>query len=436
MLEDRFGLPLSTESASAVEAYVTGLDLMLSANVGAAEALDEAIRLDPDFALAHTARARQKLLAADMAAAKKSADRARALASGLDRREAGHIDVIGLVVAGQNTEAYTRLEAHLSDYPRDALPLSTTVGAYGLLGFSGRADHHEAQRALLERLAPHWGDDWWFDTYRGWSLIETDDPVAGRKIVGRALEANPGNGHGAHAYSHGFYEAGDVRGGIAFLTEWLPTYDRRAQLFGHLSWHHAMLELQRGDPDAAAEIYDRGIRPAVSHNSAMFILVDCAAYLWRRAVAGHPPPADDAREIRDFALAHFPHAGMHFVNLHRALALAAANDETALAEHIEEVHALVAEGRQPPGAVMETVCAGFAAFARGDHDSAAAALAEAQREMERIGGSHAQRDVITDTLIAAHLRAGRREDAAREMRARHDRRAKHLDAAWLERMAG
>ena len=58
MLEDRFGLPISTDCTEALEAYIKALDFLLSANVGAEPLLDEAIQLDPDFALAHIARAR------------------------------------------------------------------------------------------------------------------------------------------------------------------------------------------------------------------------------------------------------------------------------------------------------------------------------------------------------------------------------------------
>ena len=55
---DRRGLPLSTTSNLAAERYRNGVDLLLSAWPGAAGALDGAIAADPDFALAHAARAR------------------------------------------------------------------------------------------------------------------------------------------------------------------------------------------------------------------------------------------------------------------------------------------------------------------------------------------------------------------------------------------
>ena len=49
---DRYALPLSTASAHAAERYRAGVDLLLSLWPGAAEALDEAIAADPDFAMA------------------------------------------------------------------------------------------------------------------------------------------------------------------------------------------------------------------------------------------------------------------------------------------------------------------------------------------------------------------------------------------------
>lgn len=58
MSEDRYGLPLSSRPSRAVEAYVAAVDAILSGNVGADEALDRSLSADPDFALAHAAKAR------------------------------------------------------------------------------------------------------------------------------------------------------------------------------------------------------------------------------------------------------------------------------------------------------------------------------------------------------------------------------------------
>src|SRR5205085_6780699 len=124
----------------------------------------------------------------------------------------------------RHAQAMARLEAHVADYPRDALALSPALGVFGLLGFSGRIDHHEAQLALLLRLAPQWDEDWWFLTYLGWARIETGDVVTGAHEVERALALNPHNAFAAHARAHGYYEAGDAESGAAFIEAWLPGY--------------------------------------------------------------------------------------------------------------------------------------------------------------------------------------------------------------------
>ena len=54
---------------------------------------------------------------------------------------------------------------------------------------------------------------------------------------------------------------------------------------------------------------------------------------------------------------------------------------------------------------------GMVAFGQQDYATAADRLAETHAQLYRTGGSHAQRDVVVQTLIAAHLRAGRHQQA-------------------------
>ena len=96
---------------------------------------------------------------------------------------------------------------------------------------------------------------------------------------------------------------------------------------------------------------------------------------------------------------------------------------------------MVADGKLPAGAVVPALCRGIAAMAAGKPDEAAAILEPALDEMARIGGSHAQRDVIEDTLIVAYLRAGQREKATAAVERRAKERAGHLNVGWLNRIA-
>ena len=431
-LTDRFGLALTTDSPHAVESYIRAVDLMLSANAGAETLLDAAVDADPDFALAHIARARLCQVQARIPEAKEAATRARDLAERVTPRERGHIETIALVIDGLGAQAMARLEAHAADYPRDALALSPALGVFGLLGFGGRVDHHEAQLALLLRLAPQWDEDWWFLTYLGWARIETGDVATGEHEVERALALNPHNAFAAHARAHGYYEAGDAESGAAFIEAWLPGYDRKSQLHCHLSWHRALFELACGRPEQARALYEDAIRPAVSYAPPLFNLADAASFLWRWKIYGEMPPLDDAwGEVMAHAARNFPRAGIPFADVHAALAEAASSDDAALATRIAQLGELLEGGRLPQGAIVPALCAGAAAFARGDYDGATESLGIALPELARIGGSHAQREVFEDTYIAACLRAGRDDKAAERLSARLERRPSARDSGWL-----
>src|SRR3954447_2335730 len=104
MLTDRYGLPLSTGSAAARDAYVQASDLALTFYPGAAEAYDRAIAADPRFALAYAGKAQVLMRQGEVAAALAALAAAQEASAGLPEREAGHIGFFDLVFTGR-TEA-------------------------------------------------------------------------------------------------------------------------------------------------------------------------------------------------------------------------------------------------------------------------------------------------------------------------------------------
>jgi hypothetical protein len=436
-LKDRFDLPVTCAAPAAVEDYTAAVDLLLSANFGAEDLLERAIGADLDFALAHIARARLLQLRARIPEATDAAARAKSLCDHVTPRERHHIDTIALAVNGAASEALAMVRAHAAEYPRDALPLSLALGVFGLLGFSGRRDHHEAQLELLEQLAPHWGDDWWFLGYLGWAYIETGEVARGTRLVERSLAGNPRNAHGAHQRVHGFFEAGDVTGGAEFLNSWLPGYDRSGHLHCHLSWHSALFELARGDSERARAIYLDNIRPSVAQAVPMLVLADSASFLWRwRFYETLPSLEAEWAEVAAHARRHFPRASLAFADLHAALAEAAAGDDTGVQQRIAELKSLLQDGRLPPGEVAPALARGAAALGRGDYAEAARLLEMVHDELPRIGGSHAQREVFTDSLLVALLRSGQSAKAAALLTQRLARRPSMRDQAWLELCGG
>jgi hypothetical protein len=436
-LEDRFGLVLSTSDAAAAADYIAAVDLMLSANTGAEVLFDRALAADPEFALGHIARARLYQVQSRIPEAKAAAAEARARAAQVTPREARHIETLALAIDGDGPGAMALLEEHIADHPRDAVPLSLALGVFGLLGFSGRIDHHEALLALLERLAPYWGEEWWFLTYLGWARIELGDLARGVDEVERALAGNPRNAFAAHARAHGYFEAGEAEAGADFMASWLPPYSRSSQLHCHLTWHQALFELACERPERARSLYDGGIRPGVSRAPPFFTLFDAASFLWRWQLYGKTPPlAGEWNDVQMLARTHFPRAGLHFADLHAALAEAAAGDDRAVQARIAQAREIERAGRLPQGAVVPELCAGAAAFAREDYASAVERLGAALPELARIGGSHAQREVFEDTYIVACLRTGERDKAAARLTERLARRPSARDERWLAEAQG
>jgi hypothetical protein len=431
-MTDRFDLPVTAASAAAVTDYVAAVDLLLSANIGADILLERAIAADPDFALAHIAQARLLQLQARVGEARETAARARALAGPASARERRHIEAIALAIGGAAAEALATVRAHAAEYPCDALPLSLALGVFGLLGFGGRRDHHQAQLALLEELAPYWPEDWWFLGYLGWARIETGAVAAGTRLVERSLALNPRNAHGAHQRVHGYFEAGDVAGGADFVERWLEGYERAGHLHCHLSWHLALFELARGNSERAKAVYIDNIRPSVAQSAPMLSLADSASFLWRWRIYDATPPLDEAwGEVAAHARRHFPEASLAFADLHAALAEAATGDDGGLQGRIAGLEQLARDGRLPPGEVTPALCAGAGALSRGDNQEAARTLEAALADLPRIGGSHAQREVFEDTLIVAYLRCGQSAKADSLLRSRLARRPSARDEAWL-----
>src|ERR1700738_914602 len=319
-------------------------------------------------------------------------------------RELQHIDAIALAVDGAAVEALAAVRSHASEYPRDALPLSLALGVFGLLGFSGRRDHHEAQLALLEELAPHWDDDWWFLGYLGWACIETGEVAKGTRLVERSLAGNPRNAPAAHQRVHGFFEAGDAAGGAAFIEDWLAGYNRAGQLHCHLSWHLALFELARGNGERSRSIYRENIRPSVATAVPMLVLADSASFLWRWRLYGAAPALEQEwAEVAAHARQHFPRASLAFADLHAALAEAALGDEDAVRGRGAGLESLARHGRLPPGEAAAALCAGLAALGRGDRAEAARLLEAALDDLPRMGGGHARGAGVGGSLVCASL---------------------------------
>jgi hypothetical protein len=404
MVADRYGLRLSTTDRAGA-AYVAGVDALFAADVGAVEAFERAIGIDPDFALAHAGLARTHQVFGNRAPAKAAMTRARELAPKLEGREASHVACLGLVLDGQGALALDAIRAHLREWPRDAMALAPCTGVFGLYGFSGLSHRAASLRALLDGLAPHYGQDWWFLAMQAFAHIETGSVDSGREKVTKALSMNARDAHAMHILAHALYEAGEVAEGRRRLADFAVGYPREGLMHCHINWHRALWALVAGDTGEAWKLYADSVEPGAIWGPALNVLTDAASFLFRAELMGSKPPAGGWDHVLAYARKEFPRPGLAFVDVHVALAAAMAGDGA-------ELEARAKGTRGPAQPVVELAANGFVAFARKNWSAAIESLGAMLPEHERLGGSRAQRDLFEEALLAAYRHAGRSPDPA------------------------
>jgi len=411
MLADQYDLPVSTASAAALDAYVEGCELALTLYPGALESFDRALASDPGLALAHAGKAQVFMREGKVAEARKALADAKGPATDVSARERGHIRFFDLAFSGEIEAAIEALYAHLAAWPRDALMVAASTNPNGVIAVSGRIGQKQRIAQLLDRLAPHYGDDYWFLSYHAIALGEDGRVADARPKIERSLMLNRKNAHCAHGMAHVCYESGDAAGGRDFLSSWLPTYPHEAAFHGHLSWHLALFELAAGNWAAAQQLFRDAITPDKHPGGPQQKMWDGVAFLWRSELAGHPRDEAAWRTLYDYGTRALPRPAAGLADLHVVLADAVMCDEAAVDARIRQIETLAGEARYASGSYVPAVARGLVAFERGDYPAAVAALAPLMKQSERIGGSRAQHDIIEFTLLKAYLEADRLEEA-------------------------
>jgi tetratricopeptide (TPR) repeat protein len=425
-IADRYGLPITTASPVAAARFQDGMDAVLAYGVGAEESFAAALRADPALAVAHAGVALVAVVQGDAAAARAAVGRAREAVAGATRRERQHVEALSTLIAGDTARGLALVDEHVAEFPRDALLVNQASSA---IGFAGARDREARRMAFLERLAPAYGDDWWFQSALAFTYHEVDRFEESRRLSERSLRQYPGNANASHNLAHISFETLDTDGGAEFLTQWLTTYDRRASFHCHLAWHLAMFELHRGRYARALEIFERDILDGVNPRLGM---IDGAALLWRFRLDGqfHEPGA--WRSLADLA-DRVSRPGFVFGEIHAALAYASCGDAAALAKLTDGLRGLDKTGHPIAGTVALPLVQGIAAFVAGDHAAALRQLEPVTAEIHRVGGSHAQWELFEETMLECYLALERYDEARRLVRRRLQRRASPRDLRWLDR---
>jgi tetratricopeptide (TPR) repeat protein len=408
MAKDQQGLTLagSSESAAAFDRAIADYYGLTGDPVGI---LKQALARDPDFALGGVAIAALFMIGGFRGDHPEVVDALSAAEPAVRRaseRERGHLAAANAWAEGKSAQAILRWESILVDHPTDALALRLAQDAYYFLGRS------LAIRDCAARVLPAWDRD---NPLRGFvlglyafGLEETGDLNRAEDVGREALAANPRDAWATHALAHVMEAANRQDEGVAFLKSTHADWAGAHFMAGHNGWHLALFLIEQGRFDEVLADYDRFSAPKLA-DDATLDRVDAAALLWRLELAG----VDVGSRWAPVAGKWMAHADDHvlaFNDLHCAFAAARSpdpGDAGRLSRSLDDYERLgSSDNRRVTAEVGRRLIDGALAFGGGDYVQAIEAILPVRYEAIRIGGSHAQRDIVNLTLIAAAERSG------------------------------
>jgi tetratricopeptide (TPR) repeat protein len=408
MAKDQQGLALAgaPESAAAFDRAVADYYGLTGDPVGVLKA---ALGRDPGFALGGIAIGALYMIGGfrrDHPEVMSALSAAEAAVGSASERERRHLAAAKAWGRGQTSKAVVGWETILADHPTDALALRLVQDAYFLLGRSA------AIRDCAERVMPAWDRDNPLASFvlglYAFGLEETGDLKRAEDFGREALARNPRDAWATHALAHVMETANRHEEGVAFLKstrgDWAPAHF----MAHHNGWHLALFLIEQGRFDEVLADYDRFTAPKLAHDATLD-RIDASSLLWRLELAG-VDVGDRWAPVANTWMAHVDDHLLAFNDLHCAFAAARSPDP----EHISRLtRSLDDYARQGSGdnlrvtaQVGRRLIDGVLAFAGGDYARAVKAILPLRHEAARIGGSHAQRDIVNLTLIAAAERSG------------------------------
>lgn len=406
-MNDPRGQLVGTGSVSARDAVEQALWRLMSFYDVPIADLDDAIAADPGWALPHVMKAGFLLSLTEpalLAEARGHLDLALPLAAAAPPRERAHLEAVLQLADGRWHAACGIWDELLIAHPRDALALQWVQ----LWDFY-RGDA-AGLRLRPARALPAWDEgDPLFPcvlALYAFGLEECNLYPQAEEAGRRALALDPRVPWAVHAVAHVMEMQGRFEEGGSWLRQHQPHWADGNGFAGHLWWHKALFRLEALDVAGVLRLVDNHLSGDVLQITLQ--RVDAAAMLWRLHLLGHDMSAACTALLAGWDV-DASHAGYYaFNDVHLVITMLAAG-EVAQAEawvaRCAERALDAADARRANHRMARDVglplLRGLLAFGRGEHDVAVDTLYPVRGLAQRFGGSHAQRDLIDLSLLAA-----------------------------------
>ena len=406
------------ETTAANETAVRNLDETLARylrfGLDTGDWLKRTLSEDPEMALAHCLKGYFFMLfcvpaLTGKARASLEAGRRSVAERGATDRERHHLDALDAWNRGEFEQAVGHLEAILAGHPRDILALKISHYLYFYLG------DNENHRDSIGRVLHAWDDT--VDGYgyvlgmQAFSLEESGAYDEAERAGRAAVERNSADLWAVHAVAHVMEMQDRRREGIAWIRESEPQLGDCNNFGYHVWWHLALFHLELDEVEPVLRIYDERMRADLSDE--YLDICNATSMLWRLEERG-VDVGDRWNELAERCETRTADHQMVFPDVHYMLAIAAGGRDGAVERMLDSMTAF-AEGTATEQAVMGSagipIGKAIAHWYRGEYAEVVDVLAPVRYRLPLIGGSHAQRDLFQQVLIAAALASGRHETA-------------------------
>ena len=410
-IRDAQGNAVSGATVEAVAPYDQAVRAVSLACGDAMGLFDAARAAAPRFVMAHLGKAWMFAMARDPGLSARAGAMAREAAElPMNERERGHLAALEHAAAGSLAAAVAVLDRHLMRFPFDLQ--AQQVALFSDL-FLGRV---RWMRDRTARALPSWGAERpgyaAMLTFHAFGLEENGDYARAEDRSRAALDLEPTNHFAHHTVSHVLEMTGRPEDGLGWMASREPYWSSESHPNQvHLWWHRALFHLELGQHEAALALYDGPIR--ATQRPLAVSLTNASALLWRLGLLG-VDVAERWREVLPMWEGHADGRCLVFSDLHAAMAELGSGQEAQAERRLAAMRDTAASDVEAASTYREVgvpLVEGLIAFHRGAHEQAVAHLLPARFDLWRIGGSHAQRDVVDWTLTEAALRGGLRDVA-------------------------
>jgi tetratricopeptide (TPR) repeat protein len=421
MTADLHGLSLSTASATTADLFNDAVLGFLKYRADTPKRAGKLIAADPGFAFGHTLRGYFLMTpfnAANVPAAREELGKARVLSAGISHREQAHVAALAAWVAGDIDATLGIWAQILAEHPLDVL-------AFRLHHFNafwhGRPDLMGAQ---ADAALGTWGRELpAFASMLGCHCFaheELGHYAIAEKSGREAVELSPDDLWATHAIAHVLEMLGRHEEGIQWLETLEPNWEGGNNLTHHLWWHRGLYHFERGEFDKVLDLYDRRFRnlasPLVQSQPDFTTDIQNAVSMLFRLQRQGVDAGDRWGELADRAQARIGDTLSPFTQPHWMLALCAAQRWEAAGRMLEALRAAPGEPEGGVGPLVRAyalpICEAILARARGDAARACDLMRPALAGMNRLGGSHAQQDVLEQLFLDCAVEARRKDDVA------------------------